>query len=193
MTVWYFDPKNLQAQPKNLHILYGHQSTVIDIFVEKVMGLIFSVDVDGLCLIHYLQTGQYVSCVKLKLSKADNEWVVKVKAHENGLIVFLTNKNRIMVYTVNGELIISKHIKTSIKDSSSNRKGFHFSKIMQFTFFENYGSKLLISTKTGQLALIDIFSLKKYKVFDLLKLKMKKNSRNEAMINFEVNQPLNTF
>jgi len=44
---------------------------------------------------------------------------------------------------------------------------------MHIKFFENYGSKLMISTKKGNLKILDIFTFKQYKNFNLNKFKEK--------------------
>lgn len=97
ISLWVFDIKNsnlLSFHP--VFVFYGHQNEVIALCIEDDLEILGSVDKNNICLLHSLKSRKYLNKIDLKLDNTDE--IKFIKIHPNGLILFCSKKNTLMLY-----------------------------------------------------------------------------------------------
>ena len=123
-----------------------HKSMIVLIETCEKLGLVVSVDVDNfVCVFALDSTPVTISNFSLKRIKLQ-EKIRKCQIHELGLIVFLTNKDRVLVYNFYGDNLMNLAF---IGDS-----------IGDLTLWDRSStSEVVIGTKKCRLYKLDLFDM----------------------------------
>ena len=90
------DQEESSKEYKKYAAIYGHNSPILAIRADDLLGIIVSVEETGICFIHTLE-GRFFRKIVLSDHFEQGEFVTQIKIHEDSLILFLTNLNRIIL------------------------------------------------------------------------------------------------
>jgi WD40 repeat protein len=97
ISLWSMEMKNFSLNSTHpIHIFYGHQNQVITLVINECLEIVASVDKNNRCLVHSLKSKKYLNKIDLKID--DNDVVKLISLHENGLILFASKKNMVLLY-----------------------------------------------------------------------------------------------
>ena len=96
ISLWKINKKNQTDPFKKVAMIYGHQNEVVAIRIDGQLGIIVSADKDGICMIHSIFKGRYLRSFQPALG--EEEVINIINIHPNGLIVFSTTENQILLY-----------------------------------------------------------------------------------------------
>ena len=77
-------------------IIYGHAKEITALRVSEELGIIISVEIGGICLIHRVE-GRFIRKIDLKAYLSHGANVKCIQVHENGFIMFLSTKNDLII------------------------------------------------------------------------------------------------
>ena len=97
ISLWKYDKDlGLRLYLEGGGLIYGHNDEVITLKINEVFDVLFSVDKDGILLMHEIRRGRFIRKVCLKMER--DEFVNNIDVHDNGLILLSTTLCRILLY-----------------------------------------------------------------------------------------------
>lgn len=87
-------------------MVYAHHCEVQLIAVNEVLGVMVSYDISGIVLMHTFPKGKYLHefFIDAFVENEEQDKIMQMEIHDNGLILFLTKLSKVLVYTYNAEL-----------------------------------------------------------------------------------------
>lgn len=77
-------------------LVYGHNNEVVVMKINEVLGILISVDRDGVVLTHEISRGRFLKKIALELER--DEFVNQLDIHENGIVLVGTTLCRVLFY-----------------------------------------------------------------------------------------------
>ena len=97
ISLWKYDKDfGLKLYMDGGGLIYGHNDEIITLKINEVLDILFSVDKDGILLMHEIKKGRFIRKVTLKMER--DEYVNNLDIHDNGLILIGTTSCRILLY-----------------------------------------------------------------------------------------------
>lgn len=99
MSIWKYDFKSQKIILNDPDILYGHHDWIIRLSVNSTLQIVISADKKNHVLMHSLKNKKFIMEIELDINFHDNLYLIKI--HENGLILFISEKNWIGLFKLN--------------------------------------------------------------------------------------------
>ena len=158
ISLWQYDKEMILTPSLDTGgLIYGHNNEVVLLKIDEVLDVLVSVDKDGVVLLHEIRRGRFVMKIQVGLGREED--VSNLDIHENGLILVGTNENRVVIYSLNGELL--NEFRIGMEKMRYRVMGARFvSKWMSFLMIGDNEGNLMIYDAFRKEVIINFFSFK---------------------------------